>query len=286
MRRTDGPVPIEAQEDIKDTLRAQGYFLACRYHPDTDIKIDVPNKSQVVSAATVVGKENMADDICRLLLEPATPLYYHAGQYINLQQQDGFARSYSLASVPAVDEHLELHIRRMKSGRMSNWIHDDLKTGDQIEFQGPHGNCFYLPGDQQQSILLIATGTGLAPLLGILHDALQNGHQGPIHLYHGSRTLAGLYAHEALHELVTTHSNVNYIPCLSGDDVPSGYRAGRAHEAAFSDHASLKQWRVYLCGNPVMVQQSKKQAYIKGADMKDIHGDPFELSDLRTIPRD
>ncbi len=286
MRRTDGSVPVEAQEDIKETLRAQGYFLACMYRPDSDIAIDAPNKSQVVSTATIVGKEEMAGDICRLLLEPATPLYYHAGQYINLQQQNGLARSYSLASVPAVDKYLELHIRRMKKGRMSNWVHDELKAGDQIEFQGPFGNCFYLSSDPQQAMLLIATGTGLAPLLGILRDALNNDHQGSIHLYHGSRTLDGLYAQELLHKLAASHTNVSYIPCLSGDDVPSGYRASRAHETAFDEHSSLKDWRVYLCGNPLMVQQSKKQAYLNGADMKNIHGDPFVLKELRKLPRD
>ncbi len=285
LRRSDGAVPASSQPGLKPTLREQNYFLACQLVPDEDISVSLPDDALVTGHAIVVGLEHLNKDICRVLLEPATPLYYHAGQYINLRRQDGLARSYSLASVPSVDKHLELHVRRLDNGRMSNWINDVLQVGDQLDFHGPYGDCFYLPDAEEQDLLLIGTGTGLAPLMGIARDALRSQHRGDIHLFHGSRTIRDLYLDRCLRELAEGHPNFHYRACVTGEDAVDEVRHGRANEIAFSEFPDLNAKRVYLCGLPAMVNTARKIAYLNGAAMENIMADAFEMTDLRKEER-
>lgn len=280
----DAP-PVAAQQGLRDTLRHQGYFLACQCPSVEGMDLMLPRESEVFGRAVVSAKESLSADLCRLWLTPATDLYYHPGQFLNLRRGDGLMRSYSIASVPREDSALELHIQRRQNGAMSQWIIDALQVGDAVEIQGPNGVCFYLPGEQAP-LLLIGTGTGLAPLLGIARDALTSGHQGPIFLYHGSHGAAGLYRRPQLAQLAMQHANFHAVFCASGPEVESDCIAGRAHDIAFARHTDLSGFRVYLCGAPAMVHAAKKTAYLQGARMQDIHADPFENKDLRQAPRD
>ncbi|MBT3352334.1 MAG: 2Fe-2S iron-sulfur cluster binding domain-containing protein [Nitrospinaceae bacterium] len=286
LKARSGSVPPEAQAGLKETLRLQGYFLACICTPQENIEVEFPDDAALYSRATVYSVEKISSAVCRVLLEPAAPLFYHAGQFINIRRNDGLTRSYSLASVPRTDKQLELHVKKLPRGQMSNWIYDELKPGEHIDFQGPNGTCFYTPGSGVQPLLLIGNGTGLAPLYGIARDALLDGHKGPIHLYHGSRHPDGLYFRETLLELEENHSNFTFFSCLSGEDVPSGDRAGRAEKIAFSDHLNLKGMKIFLCGYPAMVNAAQKKAYLAGADLQDIYADAFEMKELRKTPRD
>lgn len=281
MRRTDGEVPESAQHGLKATLRKQHYFLACQYMPEEDVQVAHADDEDVSSHATVTAVEHPSADICRVLLEPASPLYYHPGQYINLRRHDDLIRSYSLASLPSEDQQLELHVRRMDNGQMSNWINDQLQVGDHIDFQGPYGECFYINENTEQDLLFIGTGTGLAPLIGIVRDALHNQHSGNIYLYHGSRQLSGLYMDKELKQLAEKHNNFHYVPCLSGNTKLQSVRRQRANDAAFSDFKALTGMRVYICGHPSMVNAAKMTAYLNGADMNNILTDPFEMKNLR-----
>jgi NAD(P)H-flavin reductase len=285
LRAREGTVPEAAQAGIKPALAAQGHFLPCVCTPSGDLVLEAPDDALTFGRAVVTAVERLAPAICRVRLAPATPLYYRAGQFINLRRGDGLVRSYSLASVPRLDEDLELHVKWLPGGRMSNWICDQLGAGEAVDVQGPNGAWFYLAGEPERPLLLIGNGSGLAPLMGIARDALADGHRGPIHLYHGSRNAAGLYLQEELRRLEAESGNFHYLPCLSGDD-PDQARAGRAEEVALADHPDLAGWRVYLCGYPPMVEAAKKRAYLSGAALADIHADPFELQDLRRLPRD
>jgi NAD(P)H-flavin reductase len=285
LRVTEGAIPEQAQVGIRDTLRAQGYFLPCVCPADHDLAVASADEAALFSRAVVSEVFPLAPDIKGVRLTPATELYYHAGQFINLRRADGLTRSYSLASVPSLDSHLELHVKRLPGGAMSNWIFDELQAGEVVELQGPNGSCFYAPGGGDRNVVLIGTGTGLAPLFGIARDALHDGHQGEIRLYHGSRHADGLYLGQQLRDLAARHANFHYVPCLSGADVPSGVRAGRVAAAAFADLGELTDWRVFICGAPPMVEEAKKAAYLAGAAIADIHADPFELRDLRRKPR-
>jgi NAD(P)H-flavin reductase len=160
---------------------------------------------------------------------------------------------------------------------MSAWIHESLGVGDTIDVSGPYGNCFYLPDSPTQGLLLIGTGAGLAPLWGIVSDALAQGHTGPIRLYHGSWKPEGLYLVDALQRLAAAHPNFTYVPCVDADALPD-YRVGRADQVAHTDLPELKGWRVYLCGHPDMVKSARKRAFLAGASMQEIYADPFVLS--------
>lgn len=289
MRAVSGNIPAAAQTGLKDTLIAQGYFLPCSCRPETDLVIAPPNEADIYAPAKILEKEFLAKDILQLTIEPAIDMYYHAGQFINLRRSDGLARSYSIASLPQADRFIELHVKRMKNGIMSNWLFDQLEAGQYIDIQGPLGKSFYLAGKENRKMLLIGTGTGLAPLIGITRDALLNGHQGDIYLYHGSRHHSGFYKHKTLSNLESNFSNFHYYPCTSKEPINeiAGHEilSGRANELALSRHSSLKDWLVYLCGIPQMVNSSKKHAYLAGANLCDIYADPFDFKDLRKNPR-
>jgi NAD(P)H-flavin reductase len=279
-------VPAAAREGLRETLREQGYFLACQCQPDQSLSVSLGEESDVFGRAKVVRLDRLAPRVCRVVLKPAAPLTYRAGQFVNLRRHDGLIRSYSLASVPHLDSHLELQIKRLPDGQMSNWIFDGLAPGDTLDIQGPNGCCYYIPGRPKQSLLLIGNGTGLAPLIGIARDALSDGHGGSIRLYHGTREADGLYLRAELEALAAEHGNFEYFPCLSGDSGAPGCRLGRAESVAFSDLAELQGWRVFLCGYPPMVHSAKRHAYLAGAALDDILTDPFELRELRQTPRD
>ncbi len=280
-----GNVPADSQIGIKDTLRAQGYFLPCVCEPTEDLVVAPPEDAALFGRAIVMRVEHLSENICRVQLMPATPLYYRAGQFINLRRSDGLTRAYSLTSVPSLDPYLELHVKRLPRGGMSNWIYNDLKPGEALDIQGPNGSCFYIPDKRAQPLLLIGNGSGLSPLMGIARDALYDGHTGQIHLYHGTRKYGGLYMDSDLRKLDSECDNFNYTACLSREET-SESRYGRAEDVALADHPDLAGWRVYLCGYPPMVRDTQRRAFLAGAALPDIFIDPFELRDLRKEPRD
>lgn len=275
MRATEGNPPEESQKDLSPTLRLRSHFLACVCRPDEDLTVSVPAEGESTLTAVVRRLEPLNADILRVELAVDEPFDYRAGQFLNLFMDEMLGRSYSLASVAELDEYLELHVRRLPDGRVSGWIHDELRVGQTLAVRGPGGNCFYVPGQPEQPLLLIGTGSGLAPLYGILRDALRHGHTGPIRLFHGSRSADGLYLTGELRELARTHAQFDYVPCVSGPEVPSQHATGRVHDVALTDTPDLKGWRVYLCGHPDMVQQAQMRAYIAGASLTDIHADAF-----------
>ncbi|MEJ2141304.1 MAG: FAD-binding oxidoreductase [Gammaproteobacteria bacterium] len=279
-RCENGEVPEEAQKGLRDTLKEQGYFLPCKCLPVSDMKIEPPRQADLYNRAVIYKKEFLAPDVCRLLIEPATQLYYHAGQFINLRNENDDIRSYSLASVPQEDYFLEIHVKRVPGGKMSNWIFDELQENDEVEIQGATGNSYYVSGKQEQPILLIGSGTGLSPLVGIARDALLSGHSGPIFLYHGSRTSQGLYLQDELRQLAEKYENFYPDFCVSGENVPEGYQAGRANDVALTNHDNLKGWRVYLCGQPEMVKNTRNAVLNAGTNENDVITDPFwEMGD-------
>jgi NAD(P)H-flavin reductase/ferredoxin len=277
MRSLDNSPPVSAQNGLKDTLQAQKYFLSCICHPEQDMTVALPNQQGASIEASVIDKQQLTPDIIRLVLAYKTPFNFFAGQFVNLKRADGLTRSYSIANIPHHENILEFHIRRLPNGQFSSWVHDELELGAQLTLSEAQGSCHYLPGRAEQPLILIGTGSGLAPLYGIIADALAQEHSGPIHLFHGSRDLNGLYFVDEMRELAERFANFHYTPCLSGESIESDHVRGRAHDIALSSIESLNGWRVFLCGHPEMVSQSKKMAFMKGASMSDIYVDAFHV---------
>lgn len=283
MRATEGVPPAASQKGLNPTLVHQNYFLSCICYPTESLGVALPSADSGAATvpAFVRGLELLNPDIMRVVLECHHPIEYRAGQFIQLFRDESLGRSYSLASVPEQDDYLHLHVRRIPTGQTSGWVHEQLRPGHRVEIRGPAGNCFYVPGKPDQSLLLVGTGTGLAPLYGIIRDALAQGHAGPIHLFHGSRDRRGLYLERDLRDLERRFSNFHYVPCLSGDEVPKGHVAGRADQVALQSIRNLKDWRLFLCGHPDMVQSAKKKAFLAGASIKDIYADAFHVGQRR-----
>lgn len=279
MKAVGGGVPEAAQAGLKDTLKAQGYFLACTCRPVEGTELEVAGAEGLRVPARLTSLALLSSDVLRVRLATDVPLEFRSGQYVSLVRADGLARSYSLASLPREGE-LELHVRIIPGGAMCSWLAAEARPGDTVSLQGPAGSCFYVPGRPEQPLLLAGTGTGLAPLYGILRDALEAGHTGPIYLFHGARTPEGLYLVDALRELAEARPNFHYRP---------GVLAGGTRDVAEgaldvlirAECPKLAGWRGYLCGDPALVTSLRKKLFLSGLALKDIHADAF----LPSVPQ-
>lgn len=284
MQASDGVIPPAAQKGLKEALKARRYFLACICRPAGALSIHPADHAAQRARATIRAVQKLSHDVARVLLAYEPPFEYFPGQFINVVRSDGLTRSYSLANIRRIaateEDLLELHVRRIADGRMSTWFHDDVKNGERIEIRGPQGDCFYVTGRREQPILLAGTGTGLAPLYAIARDALQQGHSGPIRLYHGALGAAGLYLVNELLELGALYSNFSYIRCLvSGVEEP-GVRVGPIDQVILMDNPQLTGWRAFLCGNPDLVSLLRKSVFLAGVQMKEIYSDAFVMRAL------
>lgn len=277
MRAQEGTPPPSAQQGLKPTLQQQGYFLACICRPEEDLTVVVAGDEALPKLeTTVLDKTPLSTALMRLRLAISPGFDYRPGQFLNLHRADGVVRSYSIASLPQ-EGYLELHVESIENGLMSGWIHRELAVGSKLQIDGPHGDCYYLEGKPDQPLLLIGTGSGLAPLWGIARDALARGHRGEIHLFHGSRNTDKLYLQQELRQLAAEHAEFHYTPCISGSEVPPDCRPGRVNEIALAQFNKLEGWRVFLCGQPEMVQATKTKVFLAGAGYQDILADPFTI---------
>jgi len=237
--------------------------------------IVLPDSEAFRTATTVLDITPLNASVLRLRLKQPENFSYFAGQYVTIYKEDHIGRSFSLASVPGVDDFLEFHIQVIPNGTVSGWIQQALSPNDNITIGEAMGNCIYTNDNPMQPLALIGTGTGLAPLYGIVRTALFNQHKGDIRLYHGSRNPDNLYLQNTLRQLAEQHANVSYIPCLSGPEPTPGTLPGRANDIALNDIVNFSGWRVFLCGNTGMVNAGKRATFLAGASMQDIHADPF-----------
>lgn len=276
MHSLDNAPPEKSQIGLKDTQQKQNYFLPCVCVPENDMNVVLPNQETMWLDGEVVDKLALSDKVMLIKLRSKSPLAFFAGQFVNLRNEAGVIRSYSIANIPNPTHELEFHIRILPNGQFSRFIADELEIGMSLSFSRAQGSCHYLEGKSEQSLLLIGTGTGLAPLYGIIQDALENHHHsGEIHLFHGSREASGLYLEDKLRKMENEHANFHYTPCLSGEVKHRKYTKGRANQIALEKFIKLDGWRVYLCGQPDMVLQTKKMTYLQGASLKEIYTDAF-----------
>jgi len=275
MRAVRGTVPEKAQAGLIPTMMARNLFLACQCFPTQDLEVALADDVIERIEAKVSAIERLNDEMRAVRLRPSSPFEYRPGQFLRLFKDARTSRNYSLASVPSLDDDLMLHVRRFSGGLVSGWIFEQLEPGDIVTISEAFGDCFYVPGRPVQDILLLGTGCGLAPLYGVARDALNSGHRGRIHLYHGSRDASGLYLMEQLRQIAATHPNFRYRPCVSGGPSADGHWSGTPLDLALKDSPDLTGWRVYLCGNPQMVNAARMECFLAGAASSEIFADPF-----------
>ncbi len=273
MRAAEGSVPARAQAGLKDSWKSQGYFLACLCQPATDLTI-TPVGTDAQIGATIAALDLLSQDVLRVRIHCDAPIGFRPGQYVTILREGGLARSYSIASLQEESE-IELHVRKIRGGAMSGWLHETARVGERISVLGPSGDCFYVPGKEEQPLLLVGTGTGLAPLYGILRDALRQGHRGPIHLFHGALNRSGLYLVEELRKLVAGHAQVEYTPAVLNGSESEGFAVGPIDQVVLKRFPKLSGWRGYVCGDPALVQSLKKKLFLSGMASRDIYADAF-----------
>jgi len=271
-RAVDGKPPAAAQQGLCDAQKGLGYFLACVCVPDTPLTIVPAQEAESRSGAVVHSIDRLSGEVVRLRLEHDAGFAYRPGQFLELITDDGLGRHYSIASVPEEDPFVELHIRLHPGGRMSRFIAEELAPGRRLHIAGPLGTCIYEGVDPEQPMTLIGSGTGLAPLVGVLRDALRRGHRGPIRLYHGAREREGLYLHDHLEALTERHANLSYVPRVLSDSGPQG---GDVAAAALAHEDALPHTAFFLCGGEKLVGRLKRELYLKGASLKQMRSDTF-----------
>jgi len=299
VRATSGQPPPQSQAGVAEALVQRGCFLACQCVPDGPLAVEASDAIRTFRTR-VARVEGLSPQVLRVELEVPEGFEYRAGQFVQLEREGGVTRPYSLASLPG-SGHLELHVLLRSGGLMSQWLRWAEKQP--ITLRGPFGECFYFDGELDRPLLLAGTGTGLGPLLGVTRAALAAGHRGPIHLYHGSGTRDGLYLFDELAALAqsapqlcvfgsvleTAEEAATTLPRravsgaaradASGASNRSGSRCQLLHRPLdaliLSDPLDFFQCRVYLSGNPELVQRLRKRIYLSGAPQARIHCDPF-----------
>jgi NAD(P)H-flavin reductase/ferredoxin len=278
MRAVRGTPPPEAQAGLNEAMKAQRYFLACQAKPSSDLEVDLGGEGIGRAHVRIGSIERLSETVLQVRLEPESPFEHETGQFLTLIRDEGLSRSYSIASLPGRDRHIELHVRILENGRMSRWLADHARPGDRVTIQGPSGHCFYVPGRPDQELVLAGTGTGLAPLYGIAQEAIRQGHWAPITLFHGARNPAGLYLEAQLREMERENLSFRYVPCCENADGREDVEVGTLDAVLMRQFPTFAGRRVFLCGNPTMVHSLRKKVFLKGAGIKEIFSDAFLAS--------
>ncbi|MGE3334128.1 MAG: FAD-binding oxidoreductase [Rhodospirillaceae bacterium] len=276
MHAEEGQIPEAAQKDLQPAYIKQNMFLACQCRPEGDMRVTLPDHAAIDTHAVISFKEMLNHNVMRVRIVTPTPYECEPGQYVTLLNAGGAARSYSVANNPQTDHFIELHVRLLTGGVMSAFF-VGADPGESLIVRGPAGKCFYVAeGAQDYPLILAGTGTGLAPLYGILQAALAQGHKGSIHLFHGVLNAPDLYLHARLQELATLHPNVSYTPCVLNGADGQGYFAGQIETAVLAAIPAEKAiTRLFLCGAPEFVNGMRRKAFLAGLASKHIFADPF-----------
>ena len=256
------PKALSAEEELN------GYILTCCGKPLSDIVLE---SRQVTSAdafpikrmpSRVVSLEKKSHDVMvvQLQLPASDTLQYKAGQYIEFIMRDGARRCYSMASAPhmaAESKTLELHIRHMPGGKFTDHVFGEMKEKYIQRIEGPFGS-FYLREDSQKPMILLASGTGFAPIKAIIQHLQYAGIARPAVLYWGGRRPADLYMHDWVQAQLVAMPNLSYVPVVSNalpEDEWTG-RTGFVHQAVMADFPDLSACQVYACGAPIVVDSA------------------------------
>lgn len=246
--------------------REAGYALLCQARPRSDLVLevrtlgrigDIPSKKLPCRVLTL---EQVAPDVMVLTVKlPANEQFrFRAGQYVDFLLTDGRRRSFSIANSPHQADHLEFHVRLIEGGQFTRHVFEAMKPRDIMRIEGPLGS-FFLRQDSQRPIVLLAGGTGFAPIKSIVEHAIETGLERPVTLYWGARNRTGLYLDALARSWEDALQGFRYIPVLSDAAVADYWtgRTGLVHRSVVEDLPDLSGHEVYACGAPAMIDAAR-----------------------------
>jgi len=252
-------------EALSVEQRAQGWRLACQCRVVEDLQVELFDPERDGRPARVLACDWLGAEVLRLRLQPERPLRYQAGQHLLLWSAGGVARPYSLASLPGEDNWLEVHIDCRQRGAFRDAARA-LQPGDTLRLGELRGGALhYDPDWHNHPLWLLASGTGLAPLYGLLREALRQGHQGPLRLIHVAHEPAAHYLREPLAELAAQHPGLQVEYWTTAELQP----------ALAQLRLVSRQTRALLCGHPATLDECARRLYMVGLPRSQIFADRF-----------
>lgn len=266
---------------LSEEEKARGLILACRAVAWSDCEIQpVAAEDAAIHASRRlqcrVGEIEAATHdirIVRLEMVSGGPFDYTAGQYSELTFAGLPARDFSMASAPG-DGYLEFHIRYVAGGAATSHVMENLAVGDPVGLRGPIGTGHYRAG-HAGPMLLLAGGSGLAPIKAITEAALAAGARQDIFVYFGARAERDVYLESYFRDLAARHRNLNFTVVLSEPGAATERRTGFLADAVGADFTGLDGFKAYLAGPPVMVESCTEALDKMGLARRDCHADAF-----------
>jgi CDP-4-dehydro-6-deoxyglucose reductase len=251
---------------LSEQEEAAGLVLTCCATARSDVVLEsrqvteagaLPIKKMPTRVTTL---QRVSSDVMVLQLQlPANDNFaYRAGQYVEFILRDGARRSYSMASAPGQGAGMELHIRHMPGGKFTDHVFGAMKEKEILRLEGPYGS-FFLREDSNKPIVLLASGTGFAPVKALLEHMLAQGMTRPVRLYWGGRRPADLYMDRWVRDMQQRMPHLTYVPVVSNalaEDAWQG-RTGFVHRAVLEDLPDLSGHQVYACGAPIVVDSAR-----------------------------
>jgi CDP-4-dehydro-6-deoxyglucose reductase len=277
--RTAGLTEQEARE---------GYVLLCQAPPRSDLRIEA---RLIASTCEVEIKTlpcrieklgRLAPDVMQVFLRlPAVErLPFRPGQYLDVLLDGGRRRSFSIASPPHDSALLELHVRYVPGGGFTEELFHHLRAGALLKIEGPIGQFIYR--EDATPAVMIAGGTGYAPIKSMLRHALERGPPRELHLYWGARQAVDLYEEALLLEWVKRYPQLRFTGVLSEattlDERFPHRRLGWVHEAVLADHRSLETFDVYAAGPPALIEAIRATFPARGLQEDRLHFDSFDYA--------
>ena len=262
--RCRGEVEDKQPDALSTAQRQDGWRLACQCQVTGDLQVEAFDPLRDGLAALVVGADWLNSNVVRLRLQPERGLRYRAGQHLVLWAGH-VARPYSLASLPQEDAFLEFHIDCRQPGEFSD-LARQLQVGDQLRLGELRGGALQYDADwQSRPLWLLASGTGLGPLWGVLREALRQDHQGAIRVIHLAHDADGHYLAEPLMALGACHPNLTV----------ELWTAAESAQALAQLRLVSRQTLALLCGHPASVEAFSKRLFLAGLPRNQLLADVF-----------
>jgi CDP-4-dehydro-6-deoxyglucose reductase len=283
---------LSAEEELA------GYVLTCCAHPQSDVVLEsrqvteagaLPVRKMPVRVAALTRQSH---DVMQLHLQlPAgEPLQFYAGQYIEFILRDGTRRSYSMANAPHTLNQpgtgLELHLRHLPGGKFTDHVFGVMKEKEILRIEGPYGS-FFLREDSDKPMVLLASGTGFAPIKALIEHMQFKKILRPATLYWGGRRPEDLYLDDWVRAQVAQMPCLRYVPVVSNATPQDNWtgRTGFVHSAVLEDFADLSGHQVYACGAPVVVDSARRDYVARaGLPEEEFFADAFTTEADKALP--